>query len=67
MITYRFENGAVATLRNSGTEPKLKYYVECFDKTSEEAARKLLHAMTDAIISVCLRPLETGLESPKAS
>ena len=28
MITFYFECGAVATLRGSGTEPKLKYYVE---------------------------------------
>ncbi|CAH0514158.1 unnamed protein product [Peronospora belbahrii] len=28
MITYPFANGCVATLRTSGTEPKLKYYVE---------------------------------------
>ena len=28
MITFRFSNGIVATLRTSGTEPKIKYYVE---------------------------------------
>ena len=28
MITFKFSNGIVATLRSSGTEPKLKYYVE---------------------------------------
>ena len=26
MVTFTFENGTVATLRGSGTEPKLKYY-----------------------------------------
>ncbi|XP_076468256.1 phosphopentomutase-like [Babylonia areolata] len=28
MITFQFENGCVATLRTSGTEPKIKYYTE---------------------------------------
>jgi len=28
MITFKFENGCVATLRTSGTEPKIKYYAE---------------------------------------
>lgn len=28
MITFSFENGAVTTLRTSGTEPKVKYYAE---------------------------------------
>ena len=28
MITFKFSNGIVATLRTSGTEPKIKYYFE---------------------------------------
>ena len=28
MITFTFNNGVIATLRTSGTEPKLKYYAE---------------------------------------
>lgn len=28
MITFEFENGACLTLRTSGTEPKIKYYLE---------------------------------------
>lgn len=28
MITFEFTNGLVATLRTSGTEPKIKYYTE---------------------------------------
>jgi phosphomannomutase len=28
MITFTFNNGLMATLRTSGTEPKIKYYTE---------------------------------------
>ena len=28
MLTFTFQNGCVATLRTSGTEPKIKYYAE---------------------------------------
>lgn len=28
MITFSYKNGAVITLRTSGTEPKIKYYAE---------------------------------------
>ncbi|KAL5011630.1 hypothetical protein ScPMuIL_010181 [Solemya velum] len=28
MMTFTFENGCVATIRTSGTEPKIKYYTE---------------------------------------
>lgn len=28
MITYTLETGSIITLRASGTEPKLKYYIE---------------------------------------
>jgi len=28
MITFYFENGLDATIRTSGTEPKVKYYTE---------------------------------------
>lgn len=28
MITFTFSNGGVATVRTSGTEPKIKYYIE---------------------------------------
>lgn len=32
MITFNFDNGLIATLRTSGTEPKIKYYAElCTD------------------------------------
>lgn len=28
MITFNFDNGLIASLRTSGTEPKIKYYAE---------------------------------------
>lgn len=35
MITFNFDNGLIATLRTSGTEPKIKYYAElCSDPDS---------------------------------
>ena len=41
MITYGFENGACLTLRTSGTEPKIKYYLEVchVDKNECESRR----------------------------
>jgi phosphoglucomutase len=45
MITCELEGGAVFTVRGSGTEPKIKLYIECVDKSSEAAkagAEKIL-------------------------
>lgn len=50
MITFWFENGATATLRNSGTEPKLKYYVETMDEKDPKKAKELLKEMTSALL-----------------
>lgn len=36
MITFSFNNGAVVTLRTSGTEPKIKYYAEMCAKPGEK-------------------------------
>jgi len=62
MITYRFANGATSTLRASGTEPKIKYYVECNDP-DPVASRVLTDRMTEAIIRELLQPKENGLTS----
>jgi phosphomannomutase len=61
MITFHFDNGCVATLRNSGTEPKLKYYVEARSATSEADAAILVNATTDIIIEHFMQPSKTGL------
>ncbi len=40
-ITFTFANGCVATLRTSGTEPKIKYYVELHGGDPAEVTREL--------------------------
>eukprot|EP00475_Leptophrys_vorax_P045602 TRINITY_DN9530_c0_g2_i1.p1 TRINITY_DN9530_c0_g2~~TRINITY_DN9530_c0_g2_i1.p1 ORF type:complete len:610 (-),score=133.24 TRINITY_DN9530_c0_g2_i1:1580-3409(-) len=64
MITFRYSNGSVATIRNSGTEPKVKYYIECKSTQSADAARVTLEAMTSAMITHWLRPDEFELVAP---
>eukprot|EP00761_Pharyngomonas_kirbyi_P013416 gb/GECH01013445.1/.p1 GENE.gb/GECH01013445.1/~~gb/GECH01013445.1/.p1 ORF type:complete len:596 (+),score=192.16 gb/GECH01013445.1/:1-1788(+) len=65
MITFTFEDGSVCTLRNSGTEPKLKYYVEVFDAESEDNANAKLKKLTDSVIEELLQPEKNGLVPPK--
>jgi phosphoglucomutase len=40
MVTFELEDGTVMTLRGSGTEPKLKYYIEANGESLEEAEGK---------------------------
>jgi len=63
MITYTFENGCVATLRGSGTEPKLKYYVE-MSGPDEAAVTRTHQAITAALVADFLRAKENGLVAP---
>jgi len=63
MITYTFENGCVATLRGSGTEPKLKYYVE-MSGPNEVAVMRTHPSITEALVTDFLRPKENGLVAP---
>jgi len=49
MITFTFENGVIATLRTSGTEPKLKYYVEYCGKPEEKDWTKIETEMQDMV------------------
>lgn len=63
MITFYFENGCEATLRTSGTEPKVKYYTEMIAEVPEnewEEKNKLLKEMVDAIISQWMQPEKNG-------
>eukprot|EP00003_Mantamonas_plastica_P009968 TRINITY_DN1934_c0_g1_i1.p2 TRINITY_DN1934_c0_g1~~TRINITY_DN1934_c0_g1_i1.p2 ORF type:complete len:252 (+),score=107.97 TRINITY_DN1934_c0_g1_i1:1892-2647(+) len=61
MITFKFENGCVATLRTSGTEPKIKYYVELVGTSSKEEIKTELDAMVKALIDNFLQPDKFGL------
>jgi len=63
MITFFFENNATCTLRGSGTEPKLKYYIEYHDKTEEDTF-KILQGIHHAIVEEYLKPEKTGLIDP---
>ena len=63
MLTYTFANGVVATLRASGTEPKLKYYAE--GQGADEPAVRAQVARTVRIIwEDMIRPAEHGLAMP---
>jgi phosphomannomutase len=62
MITFFFENGAVFTLRGSGTEPKLKYYSELPGPRGEADAT--LDDMIQQMVARFLRPEANGLLPP---
>ena len=59
MITFELNNSTVMTLRGSGTEPKLKYYIESKGKSMVEAKSKA-EAVEKALLSV-LRTLGLNL------
>jgi len=65
MITFTFENGCSATLRGSGTEPKLKYYVELCGSDNPAAVRERLMDMVALIIEEFLEPEKNGLVKPR--
>lgn len=59
MITFTFDNGLVATLRTSGTEPKLKYYTElCAPPDMQDVSeiKDILREMVQAIIDEFIEP-----------
>ncbi|XP_037632190.1 glucose 1,6-bisphosphate synthase [Sebastes umbrosus] len=59
MITFTLQNGVVATLRTSGTEPKIKYYTEyCAAPGNSEASRleDELEKITAALLDEFLEP-----------
>ncbi|XP_048244066.1 phosphoglucomutase-2-like isoform X2 [Haliotis rufescens] len=65
MITFTFENGCVATLRTSGTEPKIKYYTEHKPDPTKgmdrEAAKRELNDMVHCIETHFFQPKTFGL------
>ncbi|XP_069676805.1 phosphopentomutase [Periplaneta americana] len=48
MITFAFKNGLVATLRTSGTEPKIKYYTELCAPATEKCVEISLLIFVEA-------------------
>ncbi|KRT83839.1 hypothetical protein AMK59_4874 [Oryctes borbonicus] len=67
MITFEFENGMIATLRTSGTEPKLKFYTEICAKPkqgSKDEIQRLLITMVKAITDDFCQPEKNGLTCP---
>ncbi len=63
MITYKFSNSVVATLRGSGTEPKLKVYCEIKGATAAQS-RLEVDRTARLILNEMLRPESYGLKRP---
>ncbi|GAB6032650.1 Phosphoglucomutase-2 [Chamberlinius hualienensis] len=64
MITFTFENGCVATLRTSGTEPKIKYYTELCaqpDKKNWGALDLELETLVKHIVEEFMEPTKNQL------
>ena len=67
MITYKFDNGANATVRGSGTEPKIKWYAELVGNDRAAAIAKL-GALVGALVEEVLQFAKSeahGLEMRK--
>eukprot|EP00884_Botryococcus_braunii_P014827 jgi/Botrbrau1/23345/Bobra.0051s0005.1 len=60
MITYTLEGGGTLTVRASGTEPKLKYYLEIGDSTRVGALAKA-EALERAVDEELIQPDKYGL------
>ncbi|KAF1833213.1 hypothetical protein BDW02DRAFT_501259 [Decorospora gaudefroyi] len=60
MITCELDDGAVFTVRGSGTEPKIKLYIECQGKSSEEAKKGATGILGD-LLKEWFKPEENGL------
>lgn len=64
MITFTLQNGVVATLRTSGTEPKIKYYTEyCAAPGNSEVSclEEELRKVTAALLDDFLEPEKNNL------
>lgn len=65
MITFTFSNGGVATMRTSGTEPKIKYYTElCAAPGNSDVThlKKELDDLVKAIIENFFEPQKNKLQ-----
>lgn len=63
MTTFYFENGAVVTIRGSGTEPKLKYYCELHGSDKDQVIAEL-DELVQAIVDEFLCPEQNGFKPP---
>ncbi|KAL7841190.1 hypothetical protein SRHO_G00248810 [Serrasalmus rhombeus] len=64
MITFTFANGGVATMRTSGTEPKIKYYTELCAAPGNSDLNQLnaeLNNLVDAIVENFFQPKKNNL------
>ncbi|XP_053163607.1 glucose 1,6-bisphosphate synthase [Hemicordylus capensis] len=64
MITFTFQNGCIATLRTSGTEPKIKYYAEMCAPPKQSDITFLeedLQKLIEALVENFLEPSKNGL------
>ena len=65
MITFTLQGPATLTLRASGTEPKLKYYLEVAGgKEGGAAAAELAGKLERAVAEELVRPEQHGLTRP---
>ncbi|XP_070805307.1 phosphopentomutase isoform X2 [Pituophis catenifer annectens] len=65
MITFTFSNGGVATMRTSGTEPKIKYYAELCAPPGNSDFEKLkqeLDELTGALEKYFFEPEKNTLQ-----
>lgn len=60
MITCELDGGARFTVRGSGTEPKIKLYIECVDKSSRSAKAGAEEILED-LLREWFKPEENGL------
>lgn len=61
MITFELTNGCIITLRTSGTEPKIKYYIDCYD-ISAEKAKEESDKISKALVDTVLCPEQYGFK-----
>jgi len=66
MITFKFDHGCVATIRTSGTEPKIKYYSEIAtdpsEKMSKEDAKNKINDLIHHLVETLLQPEKNNLQ-----
>ncbi|KAF2115225.1 hypothetical protein BDV96DRAFT_612597 [Lophiotrema nucula] len=61
MITCELDGGARFTVRGSGTEPKIKLYIECVGKSIENAKNGAKEILVD-LLREWFKPEENGLK-----